>query len=399
MKTWLYAFAGLAVLGISGYWLGVEKGHAQERAGSGSVPWDGQAPGELLAFPPGGDPVGSFTPPGATQPMPLYLGGNPPLNNPSAAPPAPDLTQPYLVTTALGPWMVCVTCYVGSEAPAMAVQLVQELRGTYKLPAFLFNHGAEERRKEMERVMEIVRKQREYLKQMNAPLDATTKIRVPHMHIEEQCAVLVGGYKDMEAAKRQLDAIKKLPPPDAKRIKMDEMFIVTPKGSQKVPVNPFTHSLVVRNPTVPAESAPNQADMDLAFLKKLNAGEPLSLLQCPKKYTLAICQFQRATVVESRTTSSSFLDSLGLGSHGVAHEDAEAQRAHQFAGQLRSKMHLEAYALHTRFSSIVTVGSYDNPEDPRLKHDVERLNNFLNTSQLQQVVRLFPQPMPMAVPR
>jgi len=237
---------------------------------------------------------------------------------------------------------------------------------------------------------------------MNVTPDPATKIRVPHMRIEEQCAVLVGGYKDIESARRALDAIKKLPPPDAQRIKLHEMFIVTPSGGgQKVPMNPFTHGFVVRNPSVEPERAPKQSDMDLAFLKKLNAGEPYSLLQCPKKYTLAISQLQTPTVVQSRETSSSFLESLGFGGKAAAHDDAAARSAHNFAEALR-KLHEEAYVLHTRFSSVVTVGGYDDEKDPRLKHDVDRVNGLmtkLTTLDRMQVIRLLPRPMPMEVPR
>lgn len=300
--------------------------------------------------------------------------------------------------------MVCIAYYSGPDAPADAVRLVQWLSSTYKkMPAYIFNHGAEERRKEMERRREAVRRQFEYLKKMNVTPDPSMKIRVPHMHVEEQCAVLIGGYKDMETARRALDAIKKLPPPDPQQVKAQhEMFIMTPEGGgQKVPVNPFLQGFVVRNPSLPPERPANQPGMDLALLQKLNAGEPYSLLQCPKKYTLAISQLQTPTVVQSKATSSSFLESLGFGSHPVAHEDAAAKSAHNLAEVLRRIHHQEAYVLHTRFSSIVTVGSYDSPDDPRLNHDIEQLNRLLTTmttlDRMQQV-RLFPRPMPMAVP-
>jgi hypothetical protein len=366
---------------------------------------DGQAPNELQAFPPASDPVGAFARPATpatnnTPPLPSYAGGSVPSSNKGAStPPAVDPTREYVVTPAQGPWMICVTYYTGPDAPAMAVQLVQELRNNYKLPAYIFNYGAEERRKEMERVAQLVQKQREGLKQMNLAPDATTKIRVRHMRIEEQCGVLVGGYKEIEAAKRAVDAIRKLPTPDANHVKLHEMFIVGPKGNgEKVAVNPFTHSFVARNPTVPAERPATQDTMDVAALAKLNACEPLSLLQCSKRYTLAITQLQTPTIVQPQAASGSFLESLGFGSKGGSQEDAAAKSAHNFAEALR-KVNQEAYVLHTKYSSIVTVGGYDSAEDPRLKHDQERLNTFLNSLHLQQWVRLFPQPMPMAVPR
>ena len=86
-----------------------------------------------------------------------------------------------------------------------ARQMVIELRSTYKLHAYVHNHGAEERRKEYERVREIVKKQQDFIKETGA---IATPIRVRHMRIEEQCAVLVGGYKTDDEAKRSLQQIQ-----------------------------------------------------------------------------------------------------------------------------------------------------------------------------------------------
>ena len=47
----------------------------------------------------------------------------------------------------------------------MARQMVMELRNHYRLQAFVFNHGAEEKRKEDARVKAIIEKQRGYTRQ------------------------------------------------------------------------------------------------------------------------------------------------------------------------------------------------------------------------------------------
>lgn len=393
---WALAALALAVLMLR---LGAASVKAQERPGV-----DGQAPSELRAFPAGSDPVGAFSSPApSTGPaLPTYAGGNASVAD--QAPAAPDPTREYLVTPAQGSWMVCVAYYSGEDAPIDAVRLVQELWTGYQMRAFIFNYGAEERRKEMEHRKEVIRQKLEYLRKMNVEPDPHLKIRVPHMHIEEQCAVLVGGFKDIESARRALDAIKKLKPPDPQRVRVQhEMFIYDTKAGsvKKVPVNPFTQAFVVRNPSLPPERPANQNEMDIGFLQKLNAGEPYSLLQCPKRFTLAISQLQTPTVVQPKETSSSFLENLGFGSHAAAHQDAAAQSAHNLAEVLRKIHHQEAYVLHTRFSSIVTVGSYDNADDPRINHDIEELNRLLSnltTLDRQQLVRLFPRPMPMPVP-
>ena len=44
----------------------------------------------------------------------------------------------------------------GPDAPQKAREMVSRLRETCRLPAFVFNHGAEEKRKEYERLKTIV---------------------------------------------------------------------------------------------------------------------------------------------------------------------------------------------------------------------------------------------------
>src|SRR6266487_4232689 len=59
-----------------------------------------------------------------------------------------DPQKDYSVTPEVGTWMICAASYMGETAPKMAHDLVLELRrDPYDLPAFVFNRGAEERRK------------------------------------------------------------------------------------------------------------------------------------------------------------------------------------------------------------------------------------------------------------
>ncbi len=51
-------------------------------------------------------------------------------------------------TPDLGPWMICVHSYSTPEAPEFSRQMAIELRGAYKLPAYVFTYGLEERKKE-----------------------------------------------------------------------------------------------------------------------------------------------------------------------------------------------------------------------------------------------------------
>ena len=58
----------------------------------------------------------------------------------------------------------------------------------------------------------------------------------------------------------------------------------------------------------------------------------------------------------------------------------------------------EAYVLHTRTQSIVTVGGYEGPNDPKLMQDQQVLSR-LRLNGVPPEMQLFAQPMPMEVPR
>jgi hypothetical protein len=359
LRWLLFGFTGLAVLASLHGLLRPGLSRAQERGTTGP------------AFAPGGAPAAGS--PGQT---------------------ADDLLRAYLVTKDQGPWMICVHSYMGPEAPQMAREFVEELRTTYKLPAYVFNYGAEARRKEEERVAKLVQQQREYLQQINAI--PSTPIRVKRMRIEEQCAVLVGGYKDDATARRALEGIKKLKQPDAKKIKMDVACLSNPltQTVEQAVINPFQHSFVVRNPAVPAERPVVEKTAPDPFWKQLNADEPYSVYKCPKPVTLAIKQFQGAAVVQPKSATSAFLSKLGFGGRDGEMLNAAAMNAHNLADVLR-KGGLEAYVLHTRYNSIVTVGAFDGPEDPRLK----RMQHQIASAGQLEYLQLFAQPMPMEVPK
>lgn len=345
-------------------------------------------------------------------------------------------------TPDIGPWMVCVHSYVTKEAPEWARQMAGELRGNpkYRLPAYVFTYGLEERHREYERVKQLLDRQREALKDKDLPflyaprkgdaLDAAGVALSDDLplayamrllkvqHIPVQCAVLVGGYPNEEAAHRALLRIKDLPAPDVNKVKMDVKFY----GSDEDPtrpgklkkdsgvgmyVNPFKRAFICRNPSIPKASAADAANdgMDMNTLRRLNHGESYTLLNCKKPITLAIKQFQTFTTVQTKDEPS-VLQKFGFMTREGEGVDQAAHDAHNLAEYLR-KNRLDAYVLHTKFSSVVTVGAFDSLEDPNLlamKATLsERLPAFenrlrsANQGKLQSMM-FFPQPMPMKVP-
>src|SRR5262245_7249367 len=107
-----------------------------------------------------------------------------------------DSNKEYLVTPEAGPWMIKAAVFVGPEAPALAHKMILEIRRGYQLPAYVFNFGQQERRKRDEELQRM----HQLYPEAKVPLRTT--------RIEGQCAVLIGGYKDSDEARRALEKIK-----------------------------------------------------------------------------------------------------------------------------------------------------------------------------------------------
>jgi hypothetical protein len=318
------------------------------------------------------------------------------------APAGADPNQVYAITPAVGPWTICVASFTGEPAAKLAHDLVVELRTKYRLPAYLYNRGDEQRRQQQWELQEKRRQQEEALRRAGLnPVDVPLRNRTAR--IEEQFAVLVGGYKDMDSASRDLKRIKQLKAPESvpAGVIYEQNLTALASGDKPQPkevrLNPFTSSFVAPNPTIPAPEQANKAD---PFLKVLNADETFSLLKCKQPWTLAVKEFYGATLIQTQNTSGGFLDKIFSGKPG-AQLNASAMNAHNMAEALR-KIGLEAYVLHTRTYSQVTVGGFDGPNDPRMqqvKQTLARYHVAAENPQYNPGVDLLSQPRPMEIPR
>ncbi len=322
--------------------------------------------------------------------------------------------HPFEVTAQAGSWLVLAATYTSPQgtpdAVYMAEQVVRYLRGK-GYPAYLWSFSDQKRRQEEE----------EYNRTMQANADRPYRRRITRM--QEQCGVLVGGFRDLEAANKEMKKIKGLPAPPVRNRAGEVVADKIVRPNEREPslqtrrldpfapgggprddlryedISPFVRAFVIRNPALPRQQVDQTAKVDPLW-KKLNAREKYSLLRCRKDWTLVIKVYEGPGVLQSRETQTggnSFVDMLfGGKSHQVL--DATAAQAHELADFLRRSLHLETYVLHTRGVSIVTVGSYDSPDDEQLKSMQRQLSGgrLLGTGPAHE---LFPQPMPMRVPR
>jgi hypothetical protein len=311
--------------------------------------------------------------------------------------------QGYEITPQLGPWMICTTYYQGEDARKNAEKLLTELRTNYHLPAYLFNYSDQERAKEQERIQKERQRIQQLLDQQADALRGMGAMQIAPVHIrtrrfEDQCAVLIGGYPDEKAARKDLDRIKRLPPPDPRRVPLHTIYSrqVLDKPGEQIFVSPFAKAFVVPNPMVKQTPANDPHKPD-PFLKRLNAGESLSLLRCSRCYTLVVSEFHGVTSLEERSASSKFLGWLKGGQTETL--NAAALNAHNWADRLHKWCNLETYVLHTRYYSLVTVGSFDSLDDPRLKAMQQQLAQLPQQAPELRQVPMLPQALPLEVPR
>jgi hypothetical protein len=304
-----------------------------------------------------------------------------------------DPSKDYPITPEVGGFTICAASFTGEMAGKQAHDLVLELRTDYHIAAYLFNRGSEQRRLQQEELQRKRAEQKAYLEKMG--LQPDIPLRLPIVRIEDQYAVLVGGFRDMDAAHRELNRIKKLQPPRSVPrdiVTQDPQGVAAQKAkAQKMAVNPFTNSFVVANPTIPTTHT-NAFEPDPLW-KKMNADETFSLLNCRRPWTLAIKEYQATAVIEPASANGSLFDKL-IGNNGAQQLAANAMNAHNLAEGLH-KLGFEVYVLHTRSSSIVTIGGFDSPSDPRMPS----VGRAIKSLQLGPRLDLFPEPLPMPVPK
>jgi hypothetical protein len=327
------------------------------------------------------------------------LAGGQPAGGPGAGPPGPGVALPAGVEAAApeaGEWMICAAHYSGPDAPELARQVVSDLRDNHGLPAYVFNHAAQERSKQEEEHRKL---QERY---------PGVKLPRRYVRVQEECAVLIGGYKGFDDATEGLKKVKQLPLPklslgeDKTAYQLITIYEPAPNGKgfipKRAPLNPYANAMVVRNPTVPAPRKP-VAKFDPAW-KQFNAGEEYSLLKCRKRYTLVVKEYQGAAIVPAQGSTASLLKMLGLGKGEVL--SAVGEQAHALAQFLRDpRLGFTAYVLHTRTSSIVTVGEFDSLDDPEfqsLQRRVAALKFQSGRPGEADPIGLMAHPAPMEVP-
>lgn len=276
----------------------------------------------------------------------------------------------YRLTKRHGPWMIMVaTLYEppkevrkeGISYEEAAQRLVYELR-TKGIPAYTFRQG--DVVEKIETVDRLGRPQERVVRQQRRSI-----------------SVIAGNYPSIDdpVAQKTLAYIKAYRP---RSWRNDARYRSTPGRP-----GPLSGAFLTINPLLsPEEVAERSRD---PLLVRLNADEPFSVLNAKGKYSLVVASFYGKTITtlpDGQATGDvrQFEESLGQTL------DEAARRARTLVRLLRTGRYrssdtfgdlgqpdfvgkpIEAYVFHDRFQSVVTVGSFDSPDDPRIRELYEK---------------------------
>ena len=257
-----------------------------------------------------------------------------------------DPNKEYKLTETEGPYLILATALTGPTALQDAHNLVLELRSKYKWNAYVFEK-------------DFAREANQILGQAKGP----KKLNRPP---ETQFAVLIGNFPSLEdnQYKRTLEEVRKCQPESL-------------NGRKSVAAFSFPMAYGLANPMLPPEHRQGTVD---AFVESLNKHRPYSLLQNPCRYTVQIAVFTGRTVIDPKA-----IQAIESGRNSFDREESALEIMGQAAVELCKILRengWEAYEFHDRFSSIVTVGGFNQsglqqPDgtmvpDPRIQQIIQQ---------------------------
>jgi hypothetical protein len=244
--------------------------------------------------------------------------------------------EPYMLTKEQGPFMVLAYSFRGPDAPRQALALVLELRSKYKLPAYILLPKKFPGRS-------IIRGVPPQAPQFAMKDD----VGLPELiRTLDEAAVMVGNEKTTKDAFDLMNKIKKIHPECIDGV--PQMWHVR-KGKG------LSRAIATANPFVPAEELyPRQPDV---MLVKMNDG-PHNIRRCPGRYTLQIANFSGRSNKSPLATAADDAERLAE----ALSKDREIQ-----------KLGCQPYVYHDHYSSRVTIGSFNAPDDPNARKLHDRL--------------------------
>ena len=283
--------------------------------------------------------------------------------------------EPYLLTKDAGPFMVSAHVFLGPDATRYALALVLELRRDYQLPAWIYYQ----------------KNQPLHSNIRNVPPTAPESIRQPDLampervRIYDEAAVLVGNCKTLDESEALLHRVKKIHPKC-----LDGMPTLMPwrKGIG------LSRAMRTTNPYVPTQVLyPRKPD---TIVKQMNSG-PMSIFNCPGRYTLQVAEFTGRSTLASKDRTFVNLTSLKSSPLMTAADDAQKLADNLARDPAVMRTGFRPYVYHDRYSSKVTIGAFNTPNDPAaaaLRQKLTELAVDLNNRKVSEVI-IVPAPVLM----
>ncbi len=249
-----------------------------------------------------------------------------------------DPKKEYVLRESDGNWFIMTKQFSGDDARRQANRLVYELRGKYKLPAFVYKRDADQ----------------EEMDALSQRFGGTKKFRYQTERSVEY-AVLVGGYATVDSPdleKTLLDVARMKPESlknDPKAKIVEQRYQEMARTDKKYAgYGPLGNAFPTRNPLLPKEFFSQKGVVD-PFVAKLNSDSKYSLLNNPKMYTVRIATFTGDSNMRKDADKEVALE---------ARLQYAGMQAAALCEALRNKG-VEAWEFHDRDSSFVTIGSFD----------------------------------------
>ncbi len=276
-----------------------------------------------------------------------------------------DPSKTYTLDKVHGPWMIMVASFHGAfvkneeqlgKTPMQAAQaLVLELRQA-KIPAYIYE----------------VKGHNESVKAQDT---LGREQRKKNLRVLDAICVLAGNYPTIDAPKAQqtLKYIKQLQP---KCLETGIDYVKSPGRP-----GPLSKAFLTPNPLLTFEELEAAKQASDPLLVGLNNGEQFSLYENTGKFTLVIARFSGKTinvVNESMEKAESYFIDGGNDLEQAGHSACDLVLAlrsreplskfdHPDFADFAAYSRVDAYVWHDRTCSIVTVGSFESPQDPAIR--------------------------------
>lgn len=252
-----------------------------------------------------------------------------------------DPNTEYTLSETNGPWLIYATRFSGPQARQNANALALELRRDANCKAYVYSKAFN-----FDLNSEKKQNRNPYAPSFNYKKKGTV----------EEYAVLIGDFASLEDKDLQntLKAIKVAHPMTMYRLQ----GVLNPPNVPQGTPGPLRMAFGVTNPLLPPEFFKQEGAID-EFVLGLNTKRPYSLLNCPRRYTVQVATFTGKVEINPEKVQEILDGKKPFTQRKVSELDYGMKAAQELCRILREKHKIEAYEFHDRYSSIVTVGSFD----------------------------------------